>query len=611
MPSSTAARVAGQPTGRSGSREFGAVIPEAFERVVARCPDAVALRWGEQSMSYAELDARANSLAHCLLDRGVRVETPIAVVNDHSPDVIVALLAIGKAGGSYLGVDTRQPADRIRTMLAAAGCTLVLGNAGQVPLPDGVEVLAELPLQDFPDSPPAVPVQPANIAYLAYTSGSTGVPKAAMIPHDAVIRLVNHADFLTVQADDVFVQLAPLAFDASTLEIWAPLLNGATLVLPDAPVESAAEILELVSRQRVSVLWLTAGLFHQLAGAGIAGLRGLRCLLAGGDVLPVPSVNQALADLPGVRLINGYGPTENTTFTCCYPIEASQSDRVPVGFPISGTTVYLLDEDFQPVPDGEPGELCAGGRGLARGYLAQPELTAERFIPDPFADRSGGRLYRTGDLARRRPDGAIEFLGRLDNQVKIRGFRVETGEVEAALLSLPEVREAAVVAQPSRSGRRLVGFVVLAEPGSVSALVLRQSLGALLPDYAIPSMLVLLDSLPLNRNGKVDRAALEARQGRARPEALSSDFRAPATETEQSVADTWELLLDLSGIGVDDDFFELGGHSLIAVGITAELSGSYGIALQPRHFYQNPTVAELAGLLDELRAEQSASLAAS
>jgi amino acid adenylation domain-containing protein len=598
----------------ASDRPFGAVIPEAFEQVVARCPEAVAVRWGEQTMSYAELDRRANRLAHYLLSRGVGVETPVAVVNNHTGELIVALLAISKAGGSYLGVDTRQPADRIRAMLRAAGCSLVLGNAGLASPPEGIEAPAELPLAEFPDTPPRVPVQPANIAYLAYTSGSTGVPKAAMIPHAAVIRLVEHADFLTVRADDVFVQLAPLAFDASTLEIWAPLLNGASLVLPDAPVESAADILELVSRQRVTVLWLTAGLFHQLAGAGIAGLRGLRCLLAGGDVLPVPSVNQALAELPGVQLINGYGPTENTTFTCCYRIDQPQPDRVPIGLPISGTTVHLLDADFRPVPDGESGELCAGGLGLARGYLDQPGLTADRFIPDPFADAPGGRLYRTGDLARRRPDGVIEFLGRLDNQVKIRGFRVETGEVEAALLSLPEVREAAVVAQPARSGRRLVGFVALAEPGSVSALVLRQSLGELLPDYAVPSMIVLLDNLPLNQNGKVDRAALEHRQGRARPEALSTEFRAPVTETEQLVTDTWELLLDVSGIGVDDDFFELGGHSLIAVGVTAELGASCGIDLQPRHFYLNPTVAELAGLLDELReaqAEQNTSLAAS
>ncbi|HEX8080693.1 MAG TPA: non-ribosomal peptide synthetase [Jatrophihabitans sp.] len=579
-------------------------ITAAFAQIVAARPGAVAVRCDGRSLTYAQLDRRANQLAHHLIQRGVTAEEPVAVVNDHSEALVISLLAILKAGGCYLGVDTRQPAERITAMLAAAGVRILLtGNPR--PAVAGVEAVdvSALDLGAQPSTDPAAPSSPAQLAYLAYTSGSTGAPKAAMIPHAAVLRLVSQANFLTVHADDVFVQLAPLAFDASTLEIWAPLLNGATLVVAPA-ISSVSDIDRLVSRERVSVLWLTAGLFHQYANAGMAGLRGLRCLIAGGDVLAVPSVNRALAELPAVELVNGYGPTENTTFTCCHLIAGSQDERVPIGFPVSGTSVQLLDEDLRPVPDGEVGELCAGGLGLARGYLGRPGPTAERFVPDPSGQVAGGRLYRTGDLARRRADGALEFLGRLDDQLKIRGFRVEPGEVEAALRELPEVTDAAAVAQQARSGRRLVGFAVLAEPGSMSPMMLRRALHGLLPDYAVPAMIVVLDELPLTANGKVDRVALEARSGRSRPTALSSDYRPPRTETEQQVTDTWELLLDMTGIGVDDDFFELGGHSLIAVGITGELSAVSGVNLQARHFYENPTVSELAGLLDELRADQ-------
>ncbi|HET6209975.1 MAG TPA: non-ribosomal peptide synthetase [Jatrophihabitans sp.] len=598
-------------------------IGAAFARVVAGTPRAIALRASAGNLSYAELDARANRLAHHLLRRGVRREEPVAVVDDHSAELVISLLAIVKAGGCYLGIDSKQPAERTAATLASAGVRLVLAAdrqssaadrqssaadsqapvAAEVPLVEWLAI-SELDLAGEPSTDPGIAAQPAQLAYLAYTSGSTGVPKAAMIPHAAVIRLVRQADFLTVRPADVFVQLAPLAFDASTLEIWAPLLNGASLVLPGRPMDQLAAIGELVRQQQVSVLWLTAGLFHQFCSAGLPGLHGLRCLLAGGDVLSAPSVNRALAELPGVRMINGYGPTENTTFTCCYPIVDEQSDRVPIGFPISGSTVRLLDDRFGQVPDGQAGELCTGGLGLARGYLGRPSWTAERFVPDPFADRPGARLYRTGDLARRRPDGALDFLGRLDDQVKIRGFRVEPGEVEAALRRLPELREAAVVVQPSRFGRRLIGFGVPAQGLLASPLTIRRSLIALLPDYAVPSMVVLLDELPLNRNGKLDRARLAEYAGRGRPAGLSSDHRQPETETEQLVTEIWELLMDLTGLGVDDDFFELGGHSLVAVAIAGELSEAVGVALTPGQIYQHSTVAELARLLDRSRADQ-------
>ncbi|HST48454.1 non-ribosomal peptide synthetase [Jatrophihabitans sp.] len=590
----------------------GLTIGEAFAQMVAAIPDAVAVRCAGRSISYAELDARANRLAHHLLRRGVRDETPVAVVHDRDEALVISLLGILKAGGCYLGIDSRQPADRIAGMLAMAGVDLVL-SGGSAPADTGAGRRAgdrepaewldvsTLDLSAEPDTDPGVAGSADRLAYLAYTSGSTGTPKAAMIPHAAVIRLVRQANFLTVRPDDVFLQLAPLAFDASTLEIWAPLLNGASVVLPGEPVDTITAIGELVRRHRVSVLWLTAGLFHQFCNAGLPGLRGLRCLLAGGDVLSVPSVNRALATLPGVALVNGYGPTENTTFTCCYPITGRQDDRVPIGFPVSASTVYLLDEDLRPVPDGQPGELCTGGLGLARGYLGRPGATAERFVPDPFADRPGGRLYRTGDLARRRPDGALDFLGRLDDQVKIRGFRVEPGEVEAALRGLPEIEDGAVIVQQSRFGRRLIGFAVPAASATVSPISVRRDLARVLPDYAVPAMVVLLAELPLNRNGKVDRSKLESHAGQARPAGLSSSYRPPGTETEHLVIDTWNLLMDMAGIGVDDDFFELGGNSLVAVAISSELAQAAGVPVRPQHVYQHSTAAELAGVVEELR----------
>jgi amino acid adenylation domain-containing protein len=587
----------------------GATIGSAFAAVAARTPGAVAVRCGNAVLSYADLDARSNQLAHHLLRRGVRTEAPVAVVSDHNPALVISLLAVVKAGRCYLGIDGRQPADRIAAMLAMAGVELVLTGGSRSPgegePAEWVDV-STVDLSAEPSTDPAIAVAPAQLAYLAYTSGSTGLPKAAMIPHAAVIRLVSNANFLTVRPDDVFLHLAPLAFDASTLEIWAPLLNGATLVVPSEPADDLAAIGDLVRRNQVSVLWLTAGLFHQFCNAGLPGLRGLRCLLAGGDVLAAPSVNRALAELPGVELINGYGPTENTTFTCWYPITDEQSERVPIGFPVSGSTVHLLDEDLRPVAEGCAGELYTGGSGVARGYLGRPGLTAERFVPDPFAEIPGGRLYRTGDLARRRADGALDFLGRLDDQVKIRGFRVELAEVEAALRGLPDIEDAAVVVQQSRFGRRLIGFAVQARAASTSPITVRRSLAALLPDYAVPSTVVLLEELPLNRNSKVDRSKLESHAGQGRPAGLSSAHRPPATETEHLVIDSWQLLLDVAGIGVDDDFFELGGHSLMAVAITSALTDATGVPLQPRQLYEHSTAAELADLIEELRDQHGA-----
>jgi amino acid adenylation domain-containing protein len=575
-------------------------VTSLFERQAANTPRAVAVRFSGGHLTYAELDTRANQLAHRLIAAGVTTETPVALAVDRSLEAIVCMLGVLKAGGAYLALDHRMPVARQRAVIDDAGVRVVLADRD-------VDESAEILRVDgergwWRTTRPDVEVEPEQIAYIGYTSGSTGRPKGVLVPHRAIDRLVLGADFLDVRADDVFLQFSPLAFDASTLEVWAPLLNGATLVIaPDGNL-GPRELVEVVHREGVTVLWLTAALFDQVAQGPLDGLSGLRTLIAGGDVLAVPSVDRVLTTLPGVRVVNGYGPTENTTFTCCHEITPPVVDTVPIGRPINGTAGYVLDENLIPVPVGEPGELFAGGLGVARGYLGQPGPTAEKFVPDPFSGRFGARLYRTGDRVRERPDGVLEFLGRLDKQVKIRGFRVEPGEVEAELVARPELRGAAVVAQGTCDGKRLVAFVVPRHPVSASAL--RAGLRETLPDYAVPAAVVIVDELPLTPHGKVDRTALENRLVQGRPDDLMTDYREPATPTEVTLAAVWADLIGVFPVGADDDFFELGGHSLLAARVTAAIAAVFDVTVTQRSCYENPTVAELAGLVDELRSER-------
>ncbi|MGW4388645.1 amino acid adenylation domain-containing protein [Streptomyces sp. NPDC004685] len=576
-------------------------VGATFARQARLTPDRTAVRGDDGELTYGELHDRSDRLARHLQDLGVAVGDVVALDAGRSVAAVVGLLGILKAGAAYLALERRYPPERRRLILEDAGAPFVLtapGASGE--LPPGCTAL---PLEaDLPARVPADPgVTPADAAYLAYTSGSTGAPKGVCVPHRAVSRLVLGADFLATTEDDVFLQYAPMAFDASTLEIWAPLLNGARLDLaPDRDL-SVSELTKLVRHSGVTVLWLTAGLFQQVVESGLDDLRGLRVLLAGGDVLSPPHVNRAVAALPGTTLVNGYGPTENTTFTCCHVITGPVTGAVPIGRPIRGTGVHVLDSDLRPVPDGETGELFATGEGLAHGYLGSPDLTAERFLPDPYATRPGARMYRTGDLVRRRPDGVLEYHGRADQQVKIRGFRIEPGEVEAALAALPGVAEAAVVAQPQPAGGKSLVAFVTGRPGEeLSTLDLRRRLADVLPEYTIPSRVRIVDALPLTANGKVDRAALTAERSPGRPE-LAAAYREPAPGTETAVARLWSDHLGIDGVGADDDFFELGGHSLIGVRITADLQREYGVEISPVAFYLDPTPAGLAAAVEKAR----------
>ncbi|MGY1584909.1 amino acid adenylation domain-containing protein [Streptomyces sp. MN13] len=578
-------------------------IDSLFARFAARHPHRTAVTDDGTALTYAELDARANRLAHRLRAEGVRPGDVVALAAGRDAATAVHLLAVLKAGAAYLGLDRRQPAARRDLILRDAAVRVVLADkASADDLGDALTVI--VPSDEPSDDTDIAPLPPVadgdRVAYVAYTSGSTGTPKGVCVPHRAVLRLVRDADFLTATADDVFLHFAPLAFDASTLEIWGALLNGARLaVAPDGDL-SLEGLLSFVREERVSVMWLTAGLFHQAVDLGLRDLPALRHLLAGGDTLSAAHVDRALAALPHTVVANGYGPTENTTFTTVHTMtEPTGATAVPVGRPVSGTGVLLLDERLRPVADGETGEIYATGTGLAHGYLGNPGLTAARFVAAPTGV-PGERMYRTGDLARRAADGTLEFLGRADGQVKARGFRIETGEVVAALTALPTVARAEVVAPRDSSGtRRLIAYVVPADAAArPSALEMRTRLAETLPAYAVPSLVRIVDELPLTPNGKVDRTALEQRAVQERPE-VNASHRAPESGLEQAVTGMWCDHLGLQGIGADDDFFELGGHSLLAVALIAELHREFGVEISPISFYLDPTPAGLARSLTQ------------
>ncbi|HYO59461.1 condensation domain-containing protein, partial [Archangium sp.] len=433
-------------------------------------------------------------------------------------------------------------------------------------------------------------------------------PKGVGVPHRAVSRLVLETDYAHFGPEEVWLQLAPISFDASTLEVWGALLHGAKLVVYPAGMPSLEELGRILVESGVTSLWLTAGLFEQMQAQQPEALGKVRQVLAGGDVLPVGRVRERLAS--GGVLINGYGPTENTTFSTCYRMEKVEQvgATVSIGRPIANTTAYVLDEQMQPVPVGVPGELYVGGEGLAVGYVGQPELTAERFVPHPFSGKPGERLYRTGDVVRYLPGGELEFIGRRDAQVKIRGFRIELGEVEAALAQHPAVSAAAVVVREDVPGnKRLVAYVVPEPARDADAAVLRTFLKERLPEYMVPAAFVSMEVLPLTPNGKVDRRALPApEEAQAGAEA---SFVAPRSPGEELVAGIWAQLLGVAKVGVHDNFFELGGHSLLAMQVLSRLRETFRVELPVRSLFEAPTVAGLARSIESALEGQQGLLA--
>jgi amino acid adenylation domain-containing protein len=595
-------------------RLFGEWAEEAPDRIAVVDPQA------GLALSYAALNQRAEQLASALRGRGVGPETLVGVALPRSAAMVEATLAVLKAGGAYVPLDPASPRQRLEALIREVDLPLLVTESRWLPdLPPAVPILC----LDRPHPPPDPPLPeagmalPEGLAYAMFTSGSTGAPKAVGVAHRSVVRLVRGADYVGFGPEQVFLQLAPTAFDAATLEIWGALANGGRLVLFPPRPPSFSELGEVLAAQGVTTLWLTAGLFHQVVEHRLDILRPVAQLLAGGDVLAARHVNRLLAELPGCRLLNGYGPTEGTTFTCVQPVRqpVPPGGSVPIGRPIANTRVYVLDDHLAPVPVGAVGELCIGGDGLARGYLLRPELTAERFVPSPFdAEPPGARLYRTGDRVRRLGRGAIEFLGRMDRQTKVRGFRVEPAEVEAALAAHPDVREAAVLVDADSAigeiaARRLVAFVVSDRAATPAAGELRAFLQQRLPEPMVPAAFVFLDSLPLTVNGKIDRHALSALASAHREEGAA--YRAPRTPVEELLAGLWADLLRVERVGIQDDFFARGGHSLLATRMLARVEHALGVELPLADLFQSPTVAALAVRIAELGgAEPAAPFAA-
>ena len=436
---------------------------------------------------------------------------------------------------------------------------------------------------------------PTSLAYVMYTSGSTGRPKGVMVENRAIVRLVRHTNFCNFGTDEVFLQFAPVSFDASTLEIWGPLLNGGKLVIMPPQATSLEDLGRTIRGHGVTTLWLTSGLFNLMVEQRLEDLAPLRQLLAGGDVLSPRHVRAVLESLPDCRLINGYGPTENTTFTCCHTMRHGDRvpESIPIGKPISNTQVYILDEEMNPLPPGQTGELYAAGDGVARGYLNNPEATTEKFVPDPFAPSENERMYRTGDLARWREDGVIEFLGRIDTQVKVLGHRIEPGEVEAVLRMNKDVSQICVVADSGENGsRRLVAYYVAANPSGPSPSDLRKFLAGKLPHYMVPALFVPLKALPLSPNGKVDRVALPAPVAVASGESSPAD--APATLLEKALGDLWQRILRVDRVGPDDNFFDLGGDSLMIVAVHSNLQKILQVEIPVTDLFEFTTIRTLA-----------------
>ncbi|HEV7514957.1 MAG TPA: amino acid adenylation domain-containing protein, partial [Thermoanaerobaculia bacterium] len=553
--------------------------------------------------TYAELDRRAKGLAHHLRDLGVGPEVRVALLLERSLARVTATLAILQAGGCYVPLDPSYPAERLAFLLRDSAAAVVLTESGRLAtLPPGDALVLCLDRDETMEwmereadgMDPLPEVGPEALAYIMYTSGSTGTPKGVAVPHRGVVRLVREVGHAAFGPREVFLQLAAYAFDASTFELWGALLHGSRLVMPPPGTFSLAELGDLLARHGVTTLALTAGLFHQMVEENLAGLAGVRQLLTGGDVLSVPHVLRVVKGLPDMRLIACYGPTEGTTFTCCLPVggPADVGFSVPLGRPIADTLAYVVDRELAPVPAGVPGELLVGGDGLARGYLDRPGLTAERFVPSPFARALGERLYRTGDRVRLLADGRIEFLGRLDSQVKIRGFRVEPGEVEAVLAAEPGVRDAVVIVREDAPGdRRLVAYVVSDPEGPPGAGVLREALQRKLPEPLVPSAIVLLEALPLTAHGKVDRRALPAPEVTGRQE---ESYLGPRGPVEELLVEIWSEVLRRERVGVEDDFFALGGHSLLATQVTSRVQRKLGVELPLRTLFACPTIASLA-----------------
>jgi amino acid adenylation domain-containing protein len=590
-----------------------ACIQELFEAQVERTPDAVAVVFEGESLTYKELNQQANQLAHYLRGLGVEAETLVGICLERSLNMIVALLAILKAGGAYLPLDPAYPKERLAYMLEDSQVSLLLtqqhlvetlppSNARAICLDRDSEILAGESAENL-----AIASTPENLAYVIYTSGSTGKPKGVLITHGNVVRLFSATQsWFNFDNRDVWTLFHSYAFDFSVWEIWGALLYGGRLiVVPFWVSRSPDAFYQLLCQQQVTVLNQTPSAFRQLmeaeASLGVAKELALRLVIFGGEALELPSLKPWFErhgdQMP--QLINMYGITETTVHVTYRPLAIADTNKTAsvIGHPIPDLQIYLLDRYKQFVPVGVPGEIYVGGAGLARGYFNRPDLTEEKFISNPFSNQPGARLYKTGDLARYLSDGNIEYLGRIDNQVKIRGFRIELGEIEAVLDQHPEVKQAVVVARQDESGdKRLVAYVVTGGD-AIATCQLREYLKQKLPDYMVPSAIVLMDAFPLTPNGKIDRRTLPAPN--FSPTELDENFAPPTTPIQELLTGIWQQILGIEKIGIYDNFFSLGGHSLLATQVVSQVKKTFQIELPLRRLFESPTIASFAQFVEQ------------
>jgi amino acid adenylation domain-containing protein len=582
-------------------------IHDVFSAIAAQSPDCIAIVGDGEPVSYAGLARRSDRIASYLRGRGITSGARVGLYAHRSADSIAAMLGILKAGAAYIPLDPSYPAKLLNFIYHDCAPALLLVQRAllerdtEPPFWDGETIDIQGDFASIESTAQnRASVDRDSLAYIMYTSGSTGHPKGVLVPHRGVVRLVIDNPFALMGPDQVHLQLAPLAFDASTFEIWGSLLHGGKLAILPAPYPTLDDIAETIQRHGVTTLWLTAGLFHLMVDHRLDGLKPLRQLLAGGDVLSPPHVAKALRALPECQLINGYGPTENTTFTCCYhiPREPSGLGPVPIGKAIAHTDVYVLGDSGKPVVDGQDGELYAGGDGVALGYLNRPELTAERFLVNTFDAAGHSLMYRTGDRVRRRVDGNLEFLGRVDRQVKINGKRVELDEIEACIRRSTLVEDAAITSPEALAGARKV-YAYVKSTRNHEALIeeLRAFLKQELPEHMLPTSIFVLETLPLSPTGKVDRAKLPL------PAAFETKrlgvSAKPRGEVEAALMKIWCEVLGRESVGIDDNFFDCGGTSLQLIQVHATIRTVMNIDITVVDLFQYPRISALAVSLSQ------------
>ncbi|MCX4733495.1 non-ribosomal peptide synthetase [Streptomyces sp. NBC_01363] len=575
----------------------GAGLAELFAAQAARTPDATALVDGDRELTYAELDAEANRLAHHLVGLGVRPENVVAVLMERSADLLTGLLAVVKAGGVYAPLNTADPDTRLLRILTETAASVLLTDQALADHPIVSRTAAETVVLDgndgfahLPSTPPAPLAHPDQWLYVMFTSGSTGVPKGVAVTHRNVADLAAQTMYANGNHTRVLFH-SPHTFDAATHEIWVPWLNGGAVVVAPPGYLDPGTLGGLLTERGISSLWLTAGLFRVMAEEVPEAFAGLREVWAGGDVVPPEAVRSVMDRCPDVTVVNGYGPTETTTFAATHRIHRplDYTGAIPIGEPLDNHRLYVLDEGLRLVPPGTPGELYIAGAGLARGYLGRPGMTADRFVADPYGP-AGTRMYRTGDLVRWNPEGSLEYLGRADQQVKLRGFRIELGEIEGALAAHGSVGQATVVVREDRPGdKRLVAYLVAADGSRIDVAELRGHVSDALPEYMVPSAFVVLDEIPLTTNGKVDRRALPAPQV-----SHATNGRAPRTPQEEVLCGLFAAVLGLPSVTIDDHFFHRGGHSVLGTRLISRIRRAFGVQLGVKDLFRNPTVLALS-----------------